>query len=629
MRNVIVVCKSFVMLLILTAVAAPAFSSLEACTYEIKPLTDEQAKEYQLDTSFYKKCTTVQSILIATSQCVSDHTHREAAYLFDMIMKRVARPVAQRIRDRKVLCIIVGCKELTSDVPQFTTDKTGKELDFYNWRHRGSLSWKGGRPTVFFAEEDVLEYEGGMQIESILIHEFGHVIHGAGFDNDLQQRLTETFQQAKAKGLWNDGRAAQRFRRVKGDKPVSLFDALVASFPDQSPELIEKCLDGGDVLVNGEPTNSKAEVTEKDKVLIVFGGEKECYAGKNRSEYWAEGVQNWYDTNRTMDHDHNHIHTREQLKTYDPALAKLCEDVLGDSPWRFVSPRDRAGTGHLKGFDPAQAPKAVDPEHIEQAAYDYYDEYWKDYWQRLRDKHAKTVASAEVASPAARRNRCTRQTTPSTDKDYEVVDVKGWAFHVHKDYLHGDQDVLENALKNADIQLGHVETLLPQKAVEKLRKIPVWVTPSRRTPPRRTAEYHWARKWLIDNGRNPDMAHCIQITDIGILKTTRPTGPWVLLHELMHGYHDREVGKEDNKAIVEAYKNALEEGLYQNVLHSKHGRDTRIKAYAATRMEEYFAENCEAYFGVNDFYPFLKAELREYDPAICEIIERVFHVNEK
>ena len=88
-----------------------------------------------------------------------------------------------------------------------------------------------------------------------------------------------------------------------------------------------------------------------------------------------------------MDHDHNHIHTREQLRTYDPHLAKLCLDVLGDSPWRFVSPRKRAGEGHLIDFDPAKSPEVKDPEHIRIAALDYYDKYWKDYWQRLRDKH--------------------------------------------------------------------------------------------------------------------------------------------------------------------------------------------------------------------------------------------------
>jgi hypothetical protein len=388
--------KLAVGLLLLWTLAVWAFCLSSVSAYEIKPLTEEQAEQYKLDASFYKKCTVVQGILIATSQRVSDHTHREAAYQFDMIMQRISPQVAQRVRDRKVLCVLIAHNEMTSDLPQYGTDKTGQELDFYNWRNRGFLSWKDGRPTVVFSEEDVLQYEGGMQIESILIHEFGHVIHGAGFDEELQNRLTETFQQAKAKGLWNDGRAAQRFRRVKSEQPISLFDALVKSFPDESPELIKQCLDSGDILVNGEPTHSEVKVTKNDKVLIVFGGPKQCYAGKNRAEYWAEGVQCWYDTNRTMDHDHNHIHTRDQLKAYDPGLAELCADVLGDSQWRFVAPSQRAGTGHLKGYDPTTAPVVVDPEHIKEAANDYYDKYWKDFWQRLRDKHTASPASAQA-----------------------------------------------------------------------------------------------------------------------------------------------------------------------------------------------------------------------------------------
>jgi hypothetical protein len=386
------VLRSFVAATVLSSLV---FQSANADDYSVTPLSDEQSAEYDLAPEFYKKVTPVEGILIATSEQVSDVAHREAAYQFGMIMQRISAPVAQRIRDKKVLCILIGHEELTSELPQFASKKTGKELDFYNWRSRGFLTHKNGRPTVVFAEEDVLEYEGGMQLESILIHEFGHVIHGVGFDKGLQDRLTECFEKARESGIWNDGRAAQRFRRVKSETPVSLFDALVKSFPDQSPPLIKACLDGGDILVNGKPTSSKAMVTGKDKVLIVFGGEKQCYAAKNRAEYWAEGVQCWYDTNRTMDHDHNHIHTREQLIAYDAPMAQLCRDVLGDSDWRFVSPRQRAGEGHLNGFDPAAAPKVVDLEHIENAAYDYYDKYWKDYWQRLRDKHATVEPASE------------------------------------------------------------------------------------------------------------------------------------------------------------------------------------------------------------------------------------------
>ncbi|MDP6859606.1 MAG: hypothetical protein QF426_07275 [Verrucomicrobiales bacterium] len=363
------------------------FSVPLTASNQIKSLNAEQQKTYNLDPKFFKKSLLVQNILIATSVKVSDTAILETGYLFNHMMVSINDAVAERIRKRNVLCILVGKDELTSEIPQFVTNKTGKELDFYNWRQRGFLRHIEGRPVVLFAEEDVLEYEGGMQNESILIHEFGHVIQGAGFDADLQKKVHEAFAKAKARSIWNDGKAAQRFRRVKGNEPVSLLDSLIKSFPDQSRDLLVKCLDGGDILVNGKPTNAKIKVTSEDDVLIVFGGSKQCYASRNHAEYWAEGVQCWYDTNRTMDHDHNHIHTRVGIQGYDPGLAKVCEEVLGNDPWRFISPRKRAGKGHLKGFDPANAPKVTDLPHIREAALDYYDKYWSSYWDRLHQKH--------------------------------------------------------------------------------------------------------------------------------------------------------------------------------------------------------------------------------------------------
>ena len=355
--------------------------------YEVKPLTESQASEYKLDTSFYRKATLVQNILIATSAKVSDLAHQETAYQFDMLIRSMKSGIAERIRKKKVLCLLIGHDELTSQLPQFTTEKKGKELDFYNWRQRGFLSHIGSRPTVVFAEEDVLEYEGGMQLESILVHEFGHVVHGAGFDEALQKRLTATFENVKKNGIWNDGRAAQRYRRIKSESPIKLLAALKKSFPNESPELLRKCLNEGDILVNGKKANARVMVNKNDKVLIYFGGPKQCYAAKNRAEYWAEIYQCWFNTNRTMDHDHNHIHTREQLIEYDPVGAKLCEDVLGNSEWRFISPRKRVGQTHLKDYS-LNLIKVTDLPHIQKAAYDYYDTYWKEYWQRLYDKHS-------------------------------------------------------------------------------------------------------------------------------------------------------------------------------------------------------------------------------------------------
>ncbi len=65
------------------------------------------------------------------------------------------------------------------------------------------------------------------------------------------------------------------------------------------------------------------------------------YAATNPDEYWAEGVQDWFDTNLTADPAngvHNGIHTRAQLMTYDPGLAALIAEVFGDRPWRYACP---------------------------------------------------------------------------------------------------------------------------------------------------------------------------------------------------------------------------------------------------------------------------------------------------
>jgi hypothetical protein len=37
----------------------------------------------------------------------------------------------------------------------------------------------------------------------------------------------------------------------------------------------------------------------------------------------------------------------------------------------------------------------VDLPHIDQAAQDYYDTYWKDYWKRLHEKYGEVIDSSK------------------------------------------------------------------------------------------------------------------------------------------------------------------------------------------------------------------------------------------
>jgi hypothetical protein len=59
------------------------------------------------------------------------------------------------------------------------------------------------------------------------------------------------------------------------------------------------------------------------------------YAATNHREYWAEGVQSYFDCNARAEPPngiHNHVRTREQLRKYDPDLAKLIDEVFDKNP---------------------------------------------------------------------------------------------------------------------------------------------------------------------------------------------------------------------------------------------------------------------------------------------------------
>lgn len=56
---------------------------------------------------------------------------------------------------------------------------------------------------------------------------------------------------------------------------------------------------------------------------LADGKWKDTYASTNIFEYWAEGVQDWFNVNAAVpqpDGKHNQIKTRDELKAYDPGL---------------------------------------------------------------------------------------------------------------------------------------------------------------------------------------------------------------------------------------------------------------------------------------------------------------------
>jgi len=125
-------------------------------------------------------------------------------------------------------------------------------------------------------------------------------------------------------------------------------------------------------LVRVDPTFDTRLKAQYQKA-IAAGLWKTKYASVTHYEYWAEGVQSWFNNNRPPDHDHNHVDTRKELIEYDPGLAKLCREVFGDTELVYTKPQTRL-SGHLKGYEPKNAPKFRWPERLKKALRDIRNE---------------------------------------------------------------------------------------------------------------------------------------------------------------------------------------------------------------------------------------------------------------
>ena len=73
--------------------------------------------------------------------------------------------------------------------------------------------------------------------------------------------------------------------------------------------------------------------------------------------------------------------------------------------------------------------------------------------------------------------------------------------------------------------------------------------------------------------------------------------------------------------VLAAYKKMKEKGIYEKSLLYT---GQHVRHYGLSNHKEYFAESTESYFGMNDFYPFVRAELKEHDPAMHALMVKIW-----
>lgn len=347
-------------------------------------------------------------------------------------------------------------------------------------------------------------------------------------------------------------------------------------------------------MVNVDPTFDQ-RVKRAYDAAIKAGLWKGKYPSVNHHEYFAEGVQSWFDNNRENDHDHNHVNTRKELLDYDPGLAALCREVFGDTVLKYTKPQTRL-SGHLAGYDAGRAPSFSWPA-------------------RLSAARAAIKASAEQRDERA--NGHAR----------EARSVAGWIVHISSRLIQQEPEATTLALGLLQKQLEEIARVVPPDAVAELRKVPLYFSPP--YPGKRGgAEFHPDAQWLRDNGRDPAMAKGVEFSNIPKFQEEMNRMPNFALHELAHSYHNLVVSDGFKNAEIQAlYEHAKASGKYDRV-ERRHGNgkpNTFERAYAMTNPQEYFAECTEAFFTRNDFFPFTRDQLKQHDAEMFVLLERLWN----
>jgi len=210
-------------------------------------------------------------------------------------------------------------------------------------------------------------------------------------------------------------------------------------------------------------------------------------------------------------------------------------------------------------------------------------------------------------------------TLTEVDTGYSEAVLHGWRVLVSKQLLAQDGALALQVLNLLDVQLDTIQSKVPLKAVQALQAAPIWL--ELQTPGLRGAQYHWSADWLSSNGYDPRKARAVEIASARDYLEWSQVQPSIILHEMAHAYHDRVLGK-DHPELLSAFNSAGNRGLYESVA-SAQGPVGR--AYALNNYLEFFAELTEAYFVRNDFFPFTRDELRQYDAVGYAMIESVWN----
>ncbi len=431
-----------------------------------------------------------------------------------------------------------------------------------------------------------------------------------------------------------------------GDKhhfgPELEFGHVVGNALAQPVLLIKTAWGGKSLYTDFRPPSSGGRVGPYYTKMIEQVRDALPNLGKEFPGYKSEGVelagfvwyQGWNDG----------VDPKKAVPEYEKNLANLIRDVRKD----LNSPRLPVVVGELTG-PWVKAPGAWDtlrkaqascaalpefsgnvlfvetgsfvrkPEESPNPGHGHHEFGNAETYFLVGEALGKTMVQLITQKPTPKKK--TQPDDASLPKTRTNKVIQGWTVRVDdRLFLEANKPLVDRCLTFLENKLLDICAVVPPERLKKLQTVVIVLDLDHgKLGP---MQYHPGKQWLLDNGYSPDLAKCVHLPRAKDLPTRRNINeqPWVILHELAHAYHDQVLGF-NHPRVIEAYERFKKGGHGEKALLYN---GNRVKHYGLTNPMEFFAEMTEAYFGVNDFYPFNRAELKENEPEIHTLLTDIW-----
>lgn len=240
------------------------------------------------------------------------------------------------------------------------------------------------------------------------------------------------------------------------------------------------------------------------------------------------------------------------------------------------------------------------------------------YWQLDNIIGVSTNETLNQCSAAEQNDETTQESFLPT-ANYRQATLHGFSVLINPNVDSSGQTGVD-ALSELDDQLAAVTSYVSGDTLTQLQQVRIWMEANQLTD--RSGQFHVSEVWLANNGYNPEKAGDVEISNAKIfVENAQELNVSTVLHELAHA---RQLYLTNNNSTLDfegVYEQALASGAYDSV---DYVTGAARPAYAMTNYKEYFAELTEAYFASNDFFPFNRAELFDFDPDGYELIRQAW-----